>query len=69
METCLGPMDFTAPVDPKTFRPHKNVYKPPYGGGQWIKGTGKWQFDQVICSNAESPMVKVQAKVLPYQYL
>jgi branched-chain amino acid transport system substrate-binding protein len=72
MVTCLGPIDFTSPVEPadpsKTKHPVLNVYKTPMSGGQWIKGTGKWPFDMVICSSANSPEIKTQATMLPMQY-
>jgi branched-chain amino acid transport system substrate-binding protein len=72
LDTCLGPIDFTAPVDMtdlnKSKHPVPNVCKPPMSGGQWIKGTGKWPFDMVVVSNANSPEIPVAAKVLPMQY-
>ena len=72
METCLGPIDFTAPIDmtdlAKSKHPVLNVYKTPMSGGQWVKGTGKYEFDMIICSNANSPEIPVAAKPLPMQY-
>ena len=66
-----GPIDFTAPVDtdpsdPNSFRPHPNVCKPVYSGGQWVKGT-KWLADEVIVANICAPGVET-VPVVPYQY-
>jgi len=71
METVTGPIDFTAPVDadpsaPESFRPHPNVCKPVYAGGQWVKGT-KWPAEEVIVSNPCAPMVEI-VPVAPYVY-
>jgi len=72
METCLGPIDFTAPEDMSDLSTSKhpvlNVSKTPMSGGQWVKGTGKYQFDMIICSNANSPEIPVAAAALPMQY-
>ena len=74
MLTCWGPLNFTEPVDPKGMHVVKNVYKTPYGGGQWRKGTKNpwdtkaWMFDLVVCSNAEAKMTQVQSKAEPMQY-
>ncbi len=54
LETCLGPMDFTAPVQMGTRHPVPNVYTPPVGGAQWVKGQ-KFDFEPVMVSNALSP--------------
>jgi branched-chain amino acid transport system substrate-binding protein len=67
MVTCKGPIDFTAPVDPKSFHPCVNNVKPLYAGGQWIKGTAH-KFDFVQCSNAAAPGTEVVAKVQPMVY-
>jgi branched-chain amino acid transport system substrate-binding protein len=71
MDTILGPIDFTSPLDadptaPDSYRPHPNVCKPVYTGGQWLKGE-KWDFDQFVVSNPCAPMVATQA-VEPYVY-
>lgn len=67
METCYGPIDFTAPVKMGSQRPVENVYKPPHLAGQWRKGE-KWPFDVFICSNVGGPMVPVQSKLEPMEY-
>ena len=67
--TVKGPIDFTAAVDAKTSHPVINNVKPLYAGGQWIKGTGKYKFDFVQCSNAAAPGTEVQAKLQPMAYL
>jgi branched-chain amino acid transport system substrate-binding protein len=67
LNTCLGPMDFTAPVQMGTRHPVENVYTPPVGGAQWIKGT-KYPFEPVMVSNALSPELPTAAKVQLMQY-
>jgi branched-chain amino acid transport system substrate-binding protein len=71
LDTCLGPIDFTAPVDmtdlAKSQHPVFNVYKCPVGGAQWIKGT-KFNFEPVMVSNANHPDLPVVAKVQPMAY-
>ena len=67
LDTCLGPIDFTAEVKMGTRHPVPNVYTPPVGGAQWVK-TDKYTFEPVEVSNALSPELPVGAKVLPMQY-
>jgi branched-chain amino acid transport system substrate-binding protein len=66
-----GPIDFTAPVDPDpsvpdSYRPHPNVYKPVYTGGQWQKGT-KWPVEEITVANICAPGVAT-VPVQPYVY-
>ncbi|MGI5939255.1 MAG: ABC transporter substrate-binding protein [Thermoleophilia bacterium] len=67
MVTTCGGIDFTAKVDPDGWRPVPNVVRTVLCGGQWVKGT-KYQFANVICSNAWAPEVTVQRKVEPMKY-
>jgi branched-chain amino acid transport system substrate-binding protein len=67
LDTCLGPMDFTAPVQMGTRHPVANVYTPPVGGAQWVKGQ-KFPFEPVEVSNAKSTELPVSAKVQPMVY-
>ncbi len=67
METCYGPLDFTAPVKMGTSHPVENVSKPPHLAGQWRKGD-KWPFEPFICSNVGGPMVAVQSTLEPMAY-
>jgi branched-chain amino acid transport system substrate-binding protein len=60
--TCLGPLDFTAPVEMMTRHPVPNVYTPPTAGAQWVKGE-QFPFEPVIVSNAMSPELTPTAKV------
>jgi branched-chain amino acid transport system substrate-binding protein len=74
MPTSSGPIDFTSPVDanpilPTSYHPAINVRKQPFAGGQWVKATtGKWTYDNVICSVVAAQGVQVQAKVQPMAY-
>ncbi len=71
LATCLGPIDFTAPIDmtdlAKSQHPVENVYKCPTGGAQWIKGQ-KFPFEPIMVSNANHPDLPVVAKVQLMQY-
>ena len=71
LNTCLGLIDFTAPVDMtdlnKSKHPVLNVYKVPTGGSQWVKGT-KFPFEPVLVSNVNSPELPINAKVQEMQY-
>jgi branched-chain amino acid transport system substrate-binding protein len=67
LDTCLGPMDFTAPVDMTTRHPVPNVYTPPTGGAQWVKGA-TYPFEPVVVSNALAPELTPTAKVQLMQY-
>ena len=71
--TASGPVDFTSPVDPNpvdpsSFHPVINCRKQPFCGGQWVKGTGKWDFENVICSVLTAPDVPVGGTVQPMTY-
>jgi branched-chain amino acid transport system substrate-binding protein len=67
LDTCLGPMDFTAPVQLGTRHPVPNVSTPPVGGAQWVKGQ-KYPFEPVTVSNALSTELPTAAKVQPMAY-
>ena len=65
LATMNGLFDFTQPVDPKGNRPWENVCLTPNVAGQWVKGTGKWPFDLVICNNGKWTDIPVAGKLLP----
>jgi branched-chain amino acid transport system substrate-binding protein len=67
LDTCLGPMDFTAPVKMGTRHPVANVYTSPVGGAQWVKGQ-KFDFEPVMVSNALSTELPLTARVQPMAY-
>lgn len=67
LDTCLGPMDFTAKVEMGTRHPVENVVTPPVGGSQWVKGS-KFPFEPVTVSNALSPELPTTGKVQPMSY-
>src|SRR5450755_3475342 len=46
--------------------PVANVVATPIIGGQWIKGTGSYPLDFVICENSSDPKVPIAAKLQPY---
>jgi len=54
LNTCLGPLDFTTPVDATdpvlSRRPAENVCKSPVAGVQWVKGDG-FDFEPEIVTN------------------
>ncbi len=72
LDTILGHIDFSAPVEPKG-PPWKagprhvveNVYKINHPAAQWVKGT-KWPYDLVTVSNAGCPEIPVEAELQPY---
>ena len=72
METILGPIDMTAPLDenpmsPTGTRPHPNIVKPLMTGQQWVKGT-KWPYEVVVVSNGLAPMVPaVELQAMKYE--
>jgi len=69
LETVHGQIDYTAPLDTsvESLRPSPNICKQCYAGGQWVRGD-KYPFDLVVCSVAQAPGCKVQAKTQPMQY-
>jgi branched-chain amino acid transport system substrate-binding protein len=46
--------------------PVANVVATPIIGGQWVKGTGAYPLDFVVCENSSDPNVPVAAKLKPY---
>jgi len=71
METILGPIDMTAPLDqnplsPTGVRPHPNIAKPVMTGQQWVKGA-KWPYEVVVVSNGLAPMVPA-VEMQPMRY-
>jgi branched-chain amino acid transport system substrate-binding protein len=46
--------------------PVPNVVATPILGGQWVKGTGKFPLEFVLCENSSDPTVPVAAKLTPY---
>ena len=68
MDTVMGPLDFTAPVKANTARAYLNGYNSPFVGGQWVKGSGKWKFDFVVCDNVTAPEVTPVVPMQPLVY-
>lgn len=68
MDTCMGPMDFTAPVGMDKLHMFPNIVRPLGAAVQWIKGTGKYKYDQVFVWSEDPNLIPVKAKVLPLEY-
>ena len=71
LETVLGPIDMTKPVDqnpgdPAGTRPHPNITKPIMTGQQWVKGE-KWPYETVVVSNVLAPAVPA-VELQPMKY-
>jgi branched-chain amino acid transport system substrate-binding protein len=71
LETCCGPLDFTAPVvtgnSGKSMRPAQNVYKTPLGGAQWVRGAAS-AFEPTLVSSVNSPGLSAGGKIEPMVY-
>jgi branched-chain amino acid transport system substrate-binding protein len=70
LETCLGPIDFTAPVDASQLqsrRPAANVYKAPAGAGQWVPADS-FGFEPALLSAGNHPGLPIQAVIRPMEY-
>jgi branched-chain amino acid transport system substrate-binding protein len=71
LDTCLGHIDFTAPVDTtdlnKSKRPVENVCKVPVGGAQWVKDA-KFAYEPKMVTNVNSPGLPIGGKVQPMVY-
>ena len=58
-DTTVGKVDFTK-------GPVPNCVSTPIIGGQWVKQSGKWKIDFVICDNSTDPNVPVGGKLHLY---
>ena len=71
LETCLGLIDFTAPVaahDPlKTRRPAENVYKAPVGAWQWQQGK-TYPYEPVLLSAGSELEAPSDGSPVPMAY-
>ncbi|MBN1321427.1 MAG: ABC transporter substrate-binding protein [Thermoleophilia bacterium] len=71
LETCLGLIDVTAPVDvsdpSKSKRPAENVCKAPVGGMQWVAGD-TFEFEPRLVTNVNSADLTVTHVVRPMEY-
>ncbi len=59
--TIGGPVDWT--VNPDPYSGFYNFSTKPITGGQWVKGTGKWQYDMEIVASVSSPDIKTTATI------
>ncbi len=46
--------------------PVANVVATPIIGGQWVKGTGKYPLDFVLCEHSSDPKVPIAGKLKAY---
>jgi branched-chain amino acid transport system substrate-binding protein len=71
LDTCLGPIDFTARVDTSDLneskRPVENVCKVPVGCAQWV-GDTKFTFERTMVTNVNNPGLPVGGTVQPMVY-
>ncbi len=64
--SIAGPIDFTAPLAPRSRHVVPNQVGTPLYGGQWrLSNGGKYMFDLFIVSNVAAPEVQVQDKLKP----
>ncbi len=71
LDTCLGPIDFTTPVDTadldKSRRPAENVCKTPVGGMQWVAGDA-FEFEPLLVTDANNAELAAANTVQPMDY-
>jgi branched-chain amino acid transport system substrate-binding protein len=72
LETCLGLIDFTAPVtsyyDPlKSRRPAENVCKAPVGACQWVPGK-TYPFEPTLVATGGSLQIPLEGSLTPMAY-
>lgn len=71
LRTCLGRIDFTAPLDmtdlAKSKRPAENVCKAPVGGAQWVAGE-TFEFEPRLVANVNNADLRVADVVRPMEY-
>ena len=66
LKTLAGPIAWlNPPPDQWTKIPNKNVCTTPMVGGQWVPGTGKWEYDLVVTTNWGYPPIPVERKMVP----
>lgn len=66
-ELPIGPVDFTAKVDPTGRLITPNIWKQPWGMGQLQPGT-KWKIDIPLVAQIDAPEVKVDRDPTPIVY-
>ena len=66
-ELPIGPVDFTAKVDPAGRLITPNIWKQPWGMGQLQPGT-KWKIDIPLVAQIDAPEVKVDRDPVPISY-
>ena len=66
-ELPIGPVDFTAKVDPAGRLITPNIWKQPWGMGQLQPGT-KWKIDIPLVAQIDAPEVKIDRVPVPISY-
>jgi branched-chain amino acid transport system substrate-binding protein len=66
MTTIGGPVDWTTNPDP--YSGFYNFSTKPISGGQWVKGSGKWQYDMEIVASVSQTDIQTTAKIKELAY-
>jgi branched-chain amino acid transport system substrate-binding protein len=64
--TIGGPVDWTA--NPEPYSGFYNFSTKPITGGQWVKGSGTWQYDMEIVASVSQTDIKTTAAIKKVQY-
>jgi branched-chain amino acid transport system substrate-binding protein len=70
LDTCIGQIDFTAPVKDMTHHPFINACTPPQACGQWVKTAAgsKWPIDKLLVFTTDPAVIAVEGTVQPLTY-
>ena len=70
LDTCLGQIDFTAPVAEMSHHPFVNGCSPPQACGQWVKTPegSKWPIDKLLVFSTDPDIVQLDGKLQPLTY-
>jgi branched-chain amino acid transport system substrate-binding protein len=64
--TIGGPVDWS--VNPEPYSGFYNFSTKPITGGQWVKGSGKWQYDMEIVASVSQTEIETTAAIKEVQY-
>ncbi|MFH0915464.1 MAG: ABC transporter substrate-binding protein [bacterium] len=69
LDTCIGQIDFTAPVQEMSHHPFVNACTPPQACGQWVKATeGKWPIDKHLVFTTDPDIIELDGSLQPIVY-